>query len=216
MGRIVKEYDVRRKELIDISESLFSKKGFEDTTVEDIIKKARVAKGTFYHYFKSKDEILKAVIDRYMDEIIGLMEKTLANDKLNAIQKILFLFQISSEYRKTHKGSERLVDYIHEERNEIIHHRLEVQNTPIFEDFFERIVREGIDEGVFKTEYPKEAAMAIVATMNAIGHSARRAHDMTDEEKIQAFIAFLDLLERILGTKKDAFNEILKLIEVNK
>ena len=65
MARIVKEPEIRHEELIDISEKLFLKNGYEQTAVSEIVKEANVAQGTFYYYFKSKDDVLNAIIERY-------------------------------------------------------------------------------------------------------------------------------------------------------
>ena len=65
--RISKEHDVRRNEILDKAESLFEVKGYNKTTVNDILREVNIAKGTFYYYFKSKEEVLDAVIDRYLE-----------------------------------------------------------------------------------------------------------------------------------------------------
>lgn len=52
--RIIKEYEERRKEILETAERLFLTKGYTKTTVNDILKEIGIAKGTFYHYFKSK------------------------------------------------------------------------------------------------------------------------------------------------------------------
>lgn len=57
LTRTVKKPEERRWELIHAATELFSEHGYEKTSVNDIIQKIGVAKGTFYHYFKSKEEI---------------------------------------------------------------------------------------------------------------------------------------------------------------
>ena len=52
---------------MDKAESLFEVKGYNKTTVNDILREVNIAKGTFYYYFKSKEEVLDAVIDRYLE-----------------------------------------------------------------------------------------------------------------------------------------------------
>ncbi|MDF2532153.1 MAG: TetR family transcriptional regulator [Clostridia bacterium] len=62
--RITKEYDERRNEILDTAEKLFHAKGYEKCTVNDILKEISIAKGTFYHYFRSKEEVLDAIVSR--------------------------------------------------------------------------------------------------------------------------------------------------------
>ena len=60
-----KPSEVRRTELMDAAARLFVEKGLEATTIDDIVAAAGVSKGTFYHYFVSKHEILAALRNRY-------------------------------------------------------------------------------------------------------------------------------------------------------
>lgn len=65
--RTVKEYEERRNEILDTAEKLFVSKGYMKTTVNDILREIGIAKGTFYHYFKSKEEVMDAIITRIVN-----------------------------------------------------------------------------------------------------------------------------------------------------
>lgn len=67
----------RLDDLMNAAEHLFLTKGFLETTVSEIVSQADVAKGTFYHYFKSKDEILEALRERYMTWYLGKIDDAL-------------------------------------------------------------------------------------------------------------------------------------------
>ena len=60
--KTVKEGEVRRREILEAARELFVKKGYEQTSVNDILKIVDIAKGTFYYYFASKEEVLEAII----------------------------------------------------------------------------------------------------------------------------------------------------------
>lgn len=62
--RVVKDPEERRTKLLEASEELFLQKGFGKTMVSDIAGKVGAAQGTFYYYFKSKDEVLAAILER--------------------------------------------------------------------------------------------------------------------------------------------------------
>ncbi len=66
--------DLRRRDLMDAGERAFVRKGFASTTIEDITHKAGVAKGTFYLYFDSKEAILAALRDRFIEGCRGRIE----------------------------------------------------------------------------------------------------------------------------------------------
>lgn len=62
-----KPAEIRRDELMDAAQRLFLEKGFASTSVAEIVKAADVAKGTFYLYFQTKEEILDALQERFID-----------------------------------------------------------------------------------------------------------------------------------------------------
>ncbi|MCX6679994.1 MAG: helix-turn-helix domain containing protein [Methanothrix sp.] len=64
MKRITKVPEERRRELIDTAERLFMEKGYEHTAISDIVKELNIAQGTLYYYFRSKEDILEAVVDK--------------------------------------------------------------------------------------------------------------------------------------------------------
>lgn len=69
-----KPAEVRLDELMNAAERLFLDKGVEPTTINEIVEAAQVAKGTFYHYFSSKNEILEALGRRYTDQFLVSLE----------------------------------------------------------------------------------------------------------------------------------------------
>ena len=69
MKRIVKNPDVRRLEILQAAENLFAKEGYVKTSVESIIKEAGIAKGTFYYYFKAKEDILEALVEQVAEKL---------------------------------------------------------------------------------------------------------------------------------------------------
>lgn len=63
--RETKTSDERRRELMDAAEKLFKKDGIVDTTVNSIVKEVDVAKGLFYYYFDSKEDVIDAISGKY-------------------------------------------------------------------------------------------------------------------------------------------------------
>lgn len=62
--RIVKEHDERKNEIIDTAAELFLDKGYDQCSINDILNSIGIAKGTFYHYFKSKEDVLDAAVNK--------------------------------------------------------------------------------------------------------------------------------------------------------
>ena len=60
--RIIKEADIRKNEILDAAGILFTEKGYDNTSVTDIMNAVGIAKGTLYHHYKSKEDILNALM----------------------------------------------------------------------------------------------------------------------------------------------------------
>lgn len=62
VGTLIQKKALKRQRLLDAAYDLFQKKGAAGTTIDDIVKQAKVAKGTFYLYFHDKNSILDALV----------------------------------------------------------------------------------------------------------------------------------------------------------
>ena len=90
---MAKTKEERRNEIIETAGKLFEKKGYEQTQVQDIVNEIGVAKGLFYYYFKSKDEVMEELADRYADATIDAVNKLIDKD-ISTFDKINCIFQI--------------------------------------------------------------------------------------------------------------------------
>jgi AcrR family transcriptional regulator len=70
----------RRNQLLNCAEMLFFSKGFEETTMQDILASAGVSKGGFYHHFKSKDELLEGILNRFVERTHTALRPVLEQD----------------------------------------------------------------------------------------------------------------------------------------
>ena len=112
--RIVKKHNERKQEIIDTALKIFIRKGYEKSSVNDILREIGIAKGTFYHYFKAKEEVLDAVIADTTGTIVNKIEKIIADNSLNAEDKLLKAF---SEIRVSPDMGEKFLSDIHKPEN---------------------------------------------------------------------------------------------------
>ena len=84
MARVTKDPQIRIAEILDAANRLFNTKGYHETQVSDIVKEIGVAQGTFYYYFKSKDEVLEAVVRQQIAEVIAKIEAVTATSNITA------------------------------------------------------------------------------------------------------------------------------------
>jgi TetR/AcrR family transcriptional repressor of nem operon len=94
-----------RDRLIAISIEAMSIKGFNNTGIAEILAVAKVPKGSFYHYFKSKDELGLAIIEHYGQQLRAGLSDHLANTKGSALERLQSYFETILAYFEGKVGS---------------------------------------------------------------------------------------------------------------
>ena len=105
--RTVRAPDLRRAEFVSIAERLFQTKGYEATTIADVISAAGVSKGAFYHHFKAKEELLEAIVARAATVALGYFERLRADETLDALTRLNRLLAIGRDWKLEHMGQLR-------------------------------------------------------------------------------------------------------------
>jgi TetR/AcrR family transcriptional repressor of nem operon len=77
-----------RSEIIRIGTDLISRQGFNATGIDSVLKEAAVPKGSFYHYFKSKEEFGLAVIDRFVQSFEQRLDTFLNDEEVSPLNRI--------------------------------------------------------------------------------------------------------------------------------
>ena len=89
----------RKQEFLTAALELLSEKGYEKTTIQDIIDKMGVSKGAFYHYFISKEDVIEQIAQEYAERGIGIMRRIADRKDLDAIEKINTIIKMINEYK---------------------------------------------------------------------------------------------------------------------
>ena len=140
--------DKVRKKIIDVASTLYARKGFNATSIQEISEKAGVSLPVTYHYVKKKSEIMRMI----MEDVLKIFQESLVErvgtvkdpeEKL-AIAVILYIKVVDQHKKKAlliYQKSNSLDD-----RSKSRVMELEVEVSEIFVE----ILREGIEQGVFK------------------------------------------------------------------
>ena len=151
MARVTKAPEERRLEIIQTAERLFREVGFANCSVEMIIKDIGVAKGTFYYYFKSKNEILGAIVERTLGQIVEMAQQVADDESLTALDKMQLLL---SDSHVGDQDTSDLTEMLHLPENRELHEVTNIQTVLKLSPVFAKIVAQGNDEGVFDVERP--------------------------------------------------------------
>ena len=153
--RIVKEADVRKNEILDAAGILFSEKGYDNTSVTDIMNAVGIAKGTLYHHFKSKEDIMDALIKRQTDAIF-LGAKKIAEDKSIPVKERIIRTILALHVDRSQTQGQKMMEQLHKPQNTQMHEKTKkivfMGVPPILAD----MVAEGVQQGIFETSHPLE------------------------------------------------------------
>ena len=201
--RVAKTADERRHEILDAAEKLFSTKGFDATSTNDILEEVGIARGTLYYHFKSKEAIMDALIERYNTKVLNIAKK-IANDKsISVFERMMGVVMALNINNKS------VIEHIHKPQNALMHQKVQrvilTEVTPILAE----IIEDGIKEGVFNTPYPYESVEMLIAYTNTVFDT--ELIEMTIEEKARRIEAFIFNLERLLGAKRGSLISILQV-----
>ena len=83
--RVLKAPAVRRAELLDCAQRLFLTRGYEQTTVNDVIAATGLSKGAFYHHFRAKEDLLEAIAGRFAHDALGFIQALQSDAGLDAL-----------------------------------------------------------------------------------------------------------------------------------
>jgi AcrR family transcriptional regulator len=120
--RVTKDPDVRRDELLDIAFQLCRSEGFDTMSVEQVTRAAGVAKGTFYHYFASKDAMLEELVRRFGDALFDHLSAAAGTPGTGA-ERIRTLMAAAGGY-KLARSDLAYADFLYADGNLALRHRL--------------------------------------------------------------------------------------------
>lgn len=200
--KVIKNGEERKHEILYIAKELFIEKGYENTSIVNILEKVGIAKGTLYYYFTSKEEILDAIIDRISEKIFYKAQEISKDPSLSVQEKILgVVMSLNIEDDKEKK----IVNNIHNPQNLLMHQK---QFDSIIDNvvpILTKVICEGIEKGIFNTDYPLETVEMILIYTQTVFDSN---NNLSMEETLRKISAFIVNLERLLGAEKGSFDFI--------
>lgn len=141
-----------KNKILEASKALFAEKGFDATTMQDIIARSGLSKGAIYHHFKSKEEIMQALGDKmFFDN--NPFDEIRKRTELNGLQKIRELLKINQSDTKRNDFNMEAVHILKDPR--ILANAVEA-NRRVLTPLWRELLEEGKADGSVKTEYAKE------------------------------------------------------------
>jgi AcrR family transcriptional regulator len=198
--KVSKEYNERKNEILDAAGRLFSTKGYDKCTVNDILNAVGIAKGTFYYYFKSKEEVLDAIIDRVTEVVSIRAEEATANPELSPEMK---LFSIILSMRVESEIDNNIMEELHKPENALMHQKSLSSMVARVNPILVKVVNEGISQGIFKSDFPTQYMQIFLASSITLLDGG--IFQVEPEEQQMILRALIALLEKMLGVQEETF-----------
>ena len=205
--RVSKKYDVRLNEILDAAEALFSQIGYEKTTINNILEKVGIGKGTFYHYFQSKEELGDAVVARIVDYIAAGADAARSKPAKNAHEKMVATLHA---LRITENPHSEAISAMGNPYNAFLHQKTLIKLVGQVAPMLAAIAEEGIAEGFYQSEFPLEIFEVSIAAIQTIYNW--NIMDKTYAELFLRMTAIVHMMELSLGAPTGSFGILLENI----
>lgn len=149
----------RRTKILDRALQLFTSKGYESVRVEDILIEEKLSKGGFYHYFKSKEEVLREIIRKEIERILHVPEKN-----QDPLTRLLEIFHSGSQWLGAEAGVLSTLNSY--SAKSLYLDELESQFEKILKPSLADIISQGISKGLFRKCEPESTTEIFLAVNN--------------------------------------------------
>jgi AcrR family transcriptional regulator len=204
--RTVKDPKERKRDIVDMASQLFLSRGYENTSVNMIVEQLGVAKGTFYHYFKSKEDILEAVLENYINQYVENINAFLEVSPINAYEKLMFVMK---NILSDNQGPEHLTKHVEDNKNSRLHQMMDEKFNERLYPIIVGILSQGINEGIFKVNHIEEITQILLLGIRAYMHIHIPHFNDVQYKKVK-LQALEEILNKVLGMDSDKF--IIKLV----
>jgi AcrR family transcriptional regulator len=141
--------DKRKEQILEASLEEFSQKGFSGTKISDIVKRAEISQGLLYHYYKSKDELYLAVIEKSTESAM-ILTKTVEKYNLRGWKAIVAMTEWIIQWLKS--GGEGKLRFFFMQQAAMLKPMPEgvkeaLIKSNIMNEFIVKLIKEGQEEG---------------------------------------------------------------------
>lgn len=208
--RVVKDAEERRNEILDVAEELFGSKGFDQTSTNDILEKVGIARGTLYYHFKSKEDILDAMIERMNNQLLAVAAKIASQQTIPVLERLVRTIMALNVDNSL--GNE-VMQQVHKPQNALMHQKMQEKLVSGITPIVTKLVEEGISQGMFHTDFPAEAVEMCMIYSNTAFDDLFEQSEAQTRQRIDGFIYNV---ERLLGTEEGALKNALMEIFIKR
>jgi AcrR family transcriptional regulator len=198
MVKTAKRRPSKIKEIMAITEELFLAKGYEETTIDDILEKTGLSKGGFYHYFTSKEDVLSESINTLMQDMLTTVTPIVSDEGLNALEKLKLFMKKKEEFQQPKREFAKYLSILM--NSDLALYKYYLSLSKCFAEPLTKIIEQGVKEGVFSVPYPRETADILLRIVTSFPQSAFLEEYIQEETKHRNYsISLKHVMARTLG-----------------
>lgn len=203
---VVKEYDERKAEFLDAAMRLFMQHGYEQTSVNAIIEAVGVSKGAFYHYFRTKEDLLDELAARAGEQALALLEPLVEDESIAAVPKLNEMFRRTNSFKAQNRDlMVAIAQVFYSDANILLRTRLANRSIELTAPLLARIIEQGNAEGTMSVRYPAETARFVLRIGGELVSEFAQSLPQIDsnpvvvDEIVRLMEVYTESVERILG-----------------
>jgi AcrR family transcriptional regulator len=198
-----KHKEERKEEFIVSAIELFTEQGYEQTSLNHILKKMTITKGSFYHNFESKSDLLNHVIDYMAYGIQEIIERLTQDKSLSSLDKLRELSKGMVSFRhKNAKVYDAIVAFQKDDKNAYMSQLFTKRIIEIIHQRFQRIIDEGRSQGTFNLIDPYHSTKAYIDCMLMYKRAVIDIYlnnEMSDDKKTISLKAVEEIYRKIIS-----------------
>ena len=187
-GNRIDRQQLRRAELVEAAAAVFSSKGVSATSVDDIVRAAGVAKGTFYLYFATKDDAVSAVATWMVQRVADRIAEVAGDPSRSPVDRLLaFGAEVVQVGQEPYERD--LIEVFHRPENRLLHDRMSERALERLKPAVAAIIADGMDVGQFRRQDPVRAAACVLACFGSLHEVVSDPGDVPDAiDELNAFV----------------------------
>jgi len=200
----MKKGDARRSELLTAAERLFCTKGYEQTSVQDILDEIHFSKGGFYHHFDSKLSVLEAICEMRAQESCEQAKK-IVETEVSAAAKLNALFHGTALWQSENSSfATLLIQVAYRQDGALMREKMKTCQLISLQETLEDVIKAGVDSGeFFAADIPATASLLLRLFMQFTDEAAflmvqEESAERIEEEIIRKLVVYRQAIERML------------------
>lgn len=194
-----KKGERRKQELLKIAYQMFIQKGYEETSIDEIIAEAHIAKGTYYYYFPSKEATLEEVINMMICAEVQ-KAKEILKMPITVPQKLVGVITAL----RPEQNESNIANALNQKENIIMHEKIGRRIIDEAVPLLAEVVSEGIAQDIFACDHIEERVRMILIISQHWFDSGSFTDGDTE--------VFIDTVEKSLGAQSGTLGFIRQLI----